>query len=163
MMAYLIGPKKVDCVPIRNSTAITAHTEPDATARPPSSMMQISAILIRRARAALSPWSASSPAHAENRKNGKANRPAPRLASVSALAAPAPNTISTITALRYTLSLKAPNAWVKKKGANRRVSRSENCPRSRVGVTSAASPALIRSVSRVPQRAMLTAAPACRA
>ena len=163
MMAYLIGPKKVDCAPVRNSTAITAHTEPDATASPPSSMMPISAILIRRARAALSPWSASSPAHAENRKKGSANSPAPRLASTSALAAPAPNTISTITALRYTLSLNAPSAWVKKKGENRRESSSENCPRSLVRLAIPSPPALIGHLSRDPERAMLTAGPTRRA
>ena len=67
-MPYLSGPKKVDCVPMRNSTAMRKGTWPrtrPATARP---MIAISATLTARISRALSNLSATCPAVAENRK-----------------------------------------------------------------------------------------------
>ena len=70
---YLSGPKKADCVPIRNSTPSRNSTEPSAKPSAAAPMIRISANLIRRISRAFSYFSAIWPALAENRKKGRMN------------------------------------------------------------------------------------------
>ena len=77
-MPYLIGPKKADCVPIRNNTAMSIGTLCSQKAAAPKAMMTISASLMRRINIDFSNLSASCPQNAENRKNGNMKRPAER-------------------------------------------------------------------------------------
>ena len=121
-MAYFTGPKNADCAPIRNSTANSSQRAPNQKAAAPSSMIRISASLIRRIISDFSYLSANWPARAENRKKGRINRPAARLTTVLTLAAPAilALTIITRSAFLNRLSLRAPKNWVRKSGRNRR-------------------------------------------
>jgi hypothetical protein len=85
--------------------------------------MAISSSLTMRASAALSYLSASCPAVAENRKKGRMNTPAARLASSSGLSVvqlAAWKVSSTTIAFFSTLSLSAPRNWVTNSGAKRR-------------------------------------------
>ena len=68
MIAYLIGPNRVECSPIRNR--LSSRTGIDPAQNPPSAMamMATSASLIQRTIRALSIMSANCPASAENRK-----------------------------------------------------------------------------------------------
>ena len=123
-MAYLTGPKKVDCKPSRKRQAISrgrlCSQKPAAT----RSMMAISSALTRRASSALSYLSANCPAVAENRKKGRMNKPAARLASSAGerrLHCAVWNVSSTISAFLNRLSLKAPRNCVRKNGLKRRV------------------------------------------
>ena len=81
-MAYLIGPKNVECTPIANNATIISGMATTDTAMsnqaitspaPPTSMMTISHSLTMRIILALSRVSANWPAKAENRKNGRIN------------------------------------------------------------------------------------------
>ena len=81
-MEYFIGPKKVECTPIANSASISSGMASTSTAMPsqarnrpiaPTPMMAISAAFTRRMMAALSRRSASCPAMADSRKNGRMN------------------------------------------------------------------------------------------
>src|SRR5574337_222210 len=79
-------------------------------------------------------FSASCPALAENRKNGRMNNAGARFVYSAAARSLRPiwNATSINNALRNALSLKAPSAWVQKKGAKRRLPSSLNwlmrCP-----------------------------------
>src|SRR5690606_11129956 len=86
----------------------------------PAHMIRISANLMRRSSIDFSYLSASWPAIAENRKNGRINRARPTLFSVLTLTpVTTPVAISRISAWRNTLSLNAPRNWVKKKSEKR--------------------------------------------
>ena len=129
MMEYLIGPKKVDCRPMQNSTPSRKYTASKKKPTAAADMMQTSTNLILRTSEALSYLSATWPARAENRKNGRMNRARATLFRVLTLiAVTAPEAISSISAWRKTLSLKAPRNWVKKKGPNRRDASRESNP-----------------------------------
>ena len=105
------GPNNVTCMPSTNR-----HNNNSGTL---FSQKPIAATLMM-------PISASCPEKAENRKNGRINRPAAMLAStpLSAplAASPATPKVTRITsALRNTLSLNAPANCVRKNGRKRRV------------------------------------------
>ncbi len=128
-IAYFTGPKKVDWVPIRNSTKIKNSPDPRTKPMLATTMIPISASLTRRINVAFSNLSASWPAVAENRKNGRMNRPAARLTRVSGLAPDwleSPYVTSTTSAFLNRLSFSAPRNWVTKKGPNRFSVRSAN-------------------------------------
>ena len=86
-------------------------------------MIAISRSFTERASFDFSNLSASWPLVAENRKNGRMNKPGSKVASVlpsSEVSCPARNVTSVISAVLKTLSLNAPRNWVKKKGRKRR-------------------------------------------
>ncbi len=86
-----------------------------------ASMINTSSNLVIRMSRALSSLSASWPKVAENKKNGKINRPALTLISTSGDGSLATwNAMSTIKAFLKMLSLKAPKNCVAKKGPKRR-------------------------------------------
>ena len=78
-MPYFSGPKNVDWVPIRNRTAIRKPASPMKNPAAANPMIGISQNLTRRISRAFSYLSASCPANAENRKNGRMNNPAARV------------------------------------------------------------------------------------
>ena len=75
-MLYLTGPKKADCIPIRNNTVIRKVTLPNISPAAPNPMIATSAALMARISRDFSNLSAICPAVAENRKNGRMKRPA---------------------------------------------------------------------------------------
>ena len=79
-MAYFTGPNKVEWQPIKNSPKSRTLRLCSQKPRPAMSMMTTSRTLTSRASVALSYLSASCPAEAENRKNGRMKMPAARLA-----------------------------------------------------------------------------------
>ena len=81
-MLYLIGPKNVDCVPIKNSTINNTTMEFRKRPRTPIIMMPISIALIFLISALFSFLSAICPASGENRKNGRIKITAARLTRV---------------------------------------------------------------------------------
>ena len=85
--AYFSGPKKVDCVPSRNSAANSAGTLCEKSAMPASAATPISPSFTKRISRAFSNLSAKTPAVAENRKNGRMNNPAARLTRIALLSA----------------------------------------------------------------------------
>ena len=83
---YFIGPKKVDCAPIKNNTNNSQGTDCRYKPIAPSIINKISIILIRLINKLFSYFSASCPARGENIKNGKINSMAATLTNVSLLA-----------------------------------------------------------------------------
>ena len=78
--AYLIGPKKVDCNPIKKSTAIS-NIGLDAIKHPIANNISTSSTTFKtRVIVARLYLSANRPAKAENKKYGKINKPAAKLA-----------------------------------------------------------------------------------
>ena len=114
---YLTGPNSADCVPSRNSSAIRPGTLGRISASAASPIRPSSKSLSLRINAAFSYFSAICPAVAENSRNGIMNSAAAALAYRSSCCGDSPATptaSTTTTALRYTLSLKAPSSWVTK-------------------------------------------------
>src|SRR5690606_31597151 len=119
---YLMGPKKVDCAPMANNTAISPQRLPRLSATTPAAMMTISASLTRRMMAAFSNLSASCPARGENRKNGSTNSAAARFTTVL-VSIPAESPAATTSTSRLFLNrvpLKAPRHRVMNRGRKRR-------------------------------------------
>ena len=130
-MAYLTGPNSVECRPSKNSAPISTDRLCRKKPMAATPMMTISSTLTNRASNALSYLSASCPAVAENRKKGRINTPAARLASNSGLSVvhcAAWKVSRTISAFLNRLSLNAPRNCVIKKGPKRFCLRSPNCP-----------------------------------
>jgi len=75
-MAYFAGPKKADCVPIKKRTTRSSATLLVAKPTPARIITPISHTLTQRINIHLGKWSASCPAVAEKRKNGKMKMPA---------------------------------------------------------------------------------------
>ena len=75
-MAYFAGPKKVDCIPIRNNTVNSRPRLLVAKPTPANAMTPISHTLTHRINRHFGNRSASCPAVAEKRKNGKMKIPA---------------------------------------------------------------------------------------
>src|SRR5438876_4091502 len=75
----LVGPKRLDCRPARNSAVSSRPRLAVTKPRPASAITRISKPLAARIRLDLSYLSAIWPAVAENRTNGKMNSPAARL------------------------------------------------------------------------------------
>ena len=123
MMAYFTGPKSVECKPIRNSemksTPRFAVTNPNAA----SAITTISKIFTPRITRVFSYLSASCPANAENKTNGKMNTaPAAftsKFESIPTSVIP-PNAMKIIMPFLNTLSFIAPKNCVQKNGAKRR-------------------------------------------
>ena len=80
-MEYLSGPNSVECRPIRNSATSSAGMLRVVKPAAATTMIATSSSLMKRASRALSNFSASWPAVAENRKNGRMNSAAARLVS----------------------------------------------------------------------------------
>jgi len=119
-----MGPKKADCTPIKNNITISSGTLLSINAAAASTMMPISASLMRFIKKDFSYLSATCPPMAENRKNGRIKTPAATLInnallSVAPASRTAINATSAIRAFLKTLSLKAPRNWVMKKGRKR--------------------------------------------
>ena len=83
-MAYFTGPKKADCTPVRNNSRNNISYQPNQSPTAATPMITTSANLIQRITADFSNRSATWPAMAENRKNGRINSMAARLTTTSA-------------------------------------------------------------------------------
>src|SRR3990172_1589449 len=130
---YFTGPNTVEWTPIRNRATNRVTISPRTNPTAASAMIPISASFTSRMIRALSYLSASCPAVAENRKNGRMNTPAARLTVTSGARPARPavwNAIRMTSAFLNTLSLNAPRSWVAKNGPKRRSPRSLNWLRS---------------------------------
>jgi len=125
-MLYFTGPKSVEWTPMPKSPQSRMGALRRRNPAAPKTMMPISSSFTARMMRVFSSLSASCPAVAEKRKNGKMKMPPARFTSTSgdtgAVAAPNANRIT--SAFLKTLSLSAPRNCVQKNGANRRSRRS---------------------------------------
>src|SRR5690349_21111083 len=148
MSEYFNGPKMVASTPTGRTTPSRIDTCPRYSAPAPQHIRTTSARRVWRIRRLFSYLSASWPESAENRKNGRMNRPCDTFASTPALAdAATPKVRDTTTAFRNRLSLKAPKNCVRKNGRKRRVPNSLNCDASAPGTCSGSSIRRTRDVS----------------
>ena len=118
----MIGPNTVECRPIRNSTVSSSG---GLRVMKPYAAIAIAAIsnsLTKRMMRVFSNFSAICPADAENRKNGRMNSAGAMFEYevICSIDSPIWKPMSCTVALRNTLSLNAPDAWVRKNGRNRR-------------------------------------------
>ena len=120
-MAYFTGPKKADCVPMRKSAPASSHTFCVMKPAAATAMTASSHSLMSRTSLAFSNLSASWPAKAENRKNGRMRRPFRIGVHSPPSCAPesAPNVMRNTNAVLNKLSFNAPRNCVQNKGPKR--------------------------------------------
>src|SRR5271166_1472585 len=124
-MPYLIGPNSAPIRPNRNKATNSNGSEFSWKPTTAIAAAPISTSFSRRATAALSKRSASSPPDADSRKNGAMKMPPATVTSASPDWPPILNRINKASAFLRKLSLKAEKNWHQNSGAKRRDARSD--------------------------------------